>query len=293
MHVVKLPSFHRDTGRAKEYVRYISHREEDLPAGHRRELYGIGERYKDVGGLIADPGDRERAFKRLIEQDAMRFPRYGRNRGGPIFHRPIFTVNERAARVFAAMPRPLADRAVRDMFQKALRSSAIGRQVQGVYAVHWHGGYGRAAHPHIHTLLSPARTNGRPNYIGPRQLASLKAGWNRSVERTVVRLTKMHFRQPAKDLDQMFRIARGVAAVIAHPVRGPLSAAVRAIAEPSLKAGSLPLPVQAVSLVVSFTRSPVKTAAVAALNIALSRVPVLGLALRAGQTLDLVRSRNR
>jgi hypothetical protein len=38
--------YHRDPRRAGAQVRYISHREEGLTDGRRRELYGIGERYR-------------------------------------------------------------------------------------------------------------------------------------------------------------------------------------------------------------------------------------------------------
>ena len=37
--------YHRDPGRAGAQVRYIAHREEGLTNGHRRELYGFGERF--------------------------------------------------------------------------------------------------------------------------------------------------------------------------------------------------------------------------------------------------------
>ncbi len=44
--------YHRDPRRAGAQVRYIAHREEGLTDGRRRELYGIGERYRALKGSI-------------------------------------------------------------------------------------------------------------------------------------------------------------------------------------------------------------------------------------------------
>jgi hypothetical protein len=283
MHVVKLPAYHRNTSRALEYVRYIAHREEHLPAGERRELYGIGDRYKEVSQAHVDPRDRERALKRLMKEDAKLFPqrfeRGGVARGGPIFHRPIFTVDERAARILASLPPEKAERAVREAFQKALRSSAVGRQRQGVYTIHWHGGHDRIAHPHVHALFSPARTNGQPNYIGPKQLASLKQGWNRAVEQMLVRLQRV----PEPPLHRFARTALGIARIIARPERLPVQLAARVSG--GLAAG------RALSLAASFARAPGRTAAAIALDATLSRIPALGIIVRGVRVLDLVRRR--
>jgi hypothetical protein len=177
MHVVR-GFYHRSPARAGRYVTYISHREEGL--GERREIYGIGERYKDVARMVPDPPERERAYKRLIQEDAQRLPR-------PVFHQRVFTVDDRAAAHLASLPRPEAERELRDAFAKALRGTAIGRQVQGVYAIHWHGGEGRPAHPHIHALLSPLRQDGHGLYLAKSDLIALRGGWNRRVERKLSR----------------------------------------------------------------------------------------------------------
>ena len=55
--------YHNSPKRTADQVRYIAHREEGLPDGHRRELYGIGPRYRDVRG-------DERAIRRALVEDA-------------------------------------------------------------------------------------------------------------------------------------------------------------------------------------------------------------------------------
>ncbi len=42
--------YHRSPDRAAGQVRYIAHREEGLTDGRRRELFGIGERYRALRG---------------------------------------------------------------------------------------------------------------------------------------------------------------------------------------------------------------------------------------------------
>ena len=42
--------YHHNPKRAADQVRYIAHREEGLPNGERRELYGIGPRYRAFRG---------------------------------------------------------------------------------------------------------------------------------------------------------------------------------------------------------------------------------------------------
>ena len=42
--------YHRDPSRVGAQVRYIAHREEGLTDGRRREIYGIGERYRALKG---------------------------------------------------------------------------------------------------------------------------------------------------------------------------------------------------------------------------------------------------
>ena len=42
--------YHRSPVRAAGQVRYIAHRDEGLTDGRRRELFGIGERYRALRG---------------------------------------------------------------------------------------------------------------------------------------------------------------------------------------------------------------------------------------------------
>ena len=42
--------YHRDASRVGAQVRYISHREEGLTNGRRRDIYGIGDRYRAMRG---------------------------------------------------------------------------------------------------------------------------------------------------------------------------------------------------------------------------------------------------
>jgi len=51
--------YHRDPDRAGGQVRYISHREQGLTDGRRRELYGIDERYRAFRGDEVGGGSRE------------------------------------------------------------------------------------------------------------------------------------------------------------------------------------------------------------------------------------------
>jgi len=55
--------YHHSPKRAADQVRYIAHREEGLGDGQRRELYGIGPRYRAFRG---DEG----AIRRALVEDA-------------------------------------------------------------------------------------------------------------------------------------------------------------------------------------------------------------------------------
>src|SRR5438552_309754 len=78
--------YHRSPDRAAGQVRYIAHREEGLTDGRRRELYGIGERYRALRG-------DEPAIRQALREDA-------RGLRNPAYFRFIMTVdNPTAARV--------------------------------------------------------------------------------------------------------------------------------------------------------------------------------------------------
>ena len=88
--------YHHSPKRAADQVRYIAHREEGLPDGQRRELYGIGPRYR------AFRGD-ERAIRRALVEDA-------RGLRNPVYFRFILTVDNRTAEPLRA-PRRTPGRA--------------------------------------------------------------------------------------------------------------------------------------------------------------------------------------
>jgi hypothetical protein len=180
--------YHRDPARAGRYIHYISHREEQLPRGQRREIHGIGERYKEVARLVPEALERERAYQRLIQEDAQQLRR-------PVFHQPVFTVDDKAAAELARLPRAEAERELRDTFTRAVRGTVVGRRVQGVYAIHWHGGDRRPAHPHIHALLSPLRRDGQRLYLSKDGLGALWGSWTHEVERNSVHW-QTHARRP-------------------------------------------------------------------------------------------------
>jgi hypothetical protein len=180
--------YHRDPARAGRYIHYISHREERLPRGNRREIHGMGERYKEVARMAPDALERERAYQRLIQEDAQQLRR-------PVFHQAVFTADDRAAAELARLPRAQAERELRDTFTRAVRDTVVGRRVQGVYAIHWHGGGGRPAHPHIHALFSPLRRDGQGLYLPKSELRSLCGAWTREIERNSVHW-RTHARRP-------------------------------------------------------------------------------------------------
>ena len=95
-----------------------------MPDGRRRELYGIGPRYR------AFRGD-EHAIRRALVED-------GRGLRNPVYFRFILTVDNRTAERFARLEPRIAERVIRDAVQKTFRSAARG--VQGAFAVHQHGG---------------------------------------------------------------------------------------------------------------------------------------------------------
>lgn len=131
--------YHHSPKRAADQVRYIAHREEGLRDGQRRDLYGIGPRYRALRG-------DERAIRRTLVEDA-------RGLRNPVYFRFILTVDNRTSERFARLDGRLAERVIRDSVDRTFRGAARG--VQGVFAIHQHGGEGRPAHPHVHALLSP------------------------------------------------------------------------------------------------------------------------------------------
>ena len=163
--------YHHNPKRAADQVRYIAHREEGLRDGQRRDLYGIGRRYR------AFRGD-ERAIRKALVQDA-------RGLRNPVYFRFILTVDNRTAERFARLDGRLAERILRDSVDKTFRGAARG--VQGVFAIHQHGGEDRPAHPHVHALLSPRFEDKSPTHLSPRAIQAVRERWEREVLRALER----------------------------------------------------------------------------------------------------------
>ena len=157
--------YHRDPSRVGAQVRYISHREEGLTDGRRRELYGIGDRY---GAMRGD----EQAIRQALRQDA-------RGLRNPVYFRFILTVDTAAAERFRRLDGSFCDRVLRDAMDKTFRGAARG--AQGAFAIHQHGGVGRPAHPHVHALLSPRFENGMAVHLSPVRIQRVRERWEREV----------------------------------------------------------------------------------------------------------------
>src|SRR5439155_2760076 len=138
-----------------------------LRDGQRRELYGIDPRYR---AFRSD----ERAIRKALVEDA-------RGLRNPVYFRFILTVDNRTAARFARLDGRLAERVLRDSVQKTFRDAARG--VQGVFAIHQHGGEGRPAHPHVHALLSPRLEDRSPTHLSPRAIQAVRERWEREVLR--------------------------------------------------------------------------------------------------------------
>ena len=154
-------------------VRYISHREEGLPKGQTRTLYGIGDRYRALRG-------DERAIARQLWDDGegLRDPRYFRLK---------LTIDDATAERCSRLSPEWRERAVRDAVTRTFRGAL--RLVQGTFVIHEHGGERRPwGHPHAHVHLSPLMANGRPlRRIQPFQLRVLKERWEQELKKEVER----------------------------------------------------------------------------------------------------------
>ena len=163
--------YHHSPKRAADQVRYIAHREEGLRDGQRRELYGIGPRYRAFRG---DEG----AIRRALVEDA-------RGIRNPVYFRFILTVDNRTADRFARLDARLAERVLRDSVDRTFHGAARG--VQGVFSIHQHGGEGRPAHPHVHALLSPRLQNRSPTHLSPRAIQAVRERWEKEILRALER----------------------------------------------------------------------------------------------------------
>jgi hypothetical protein len=157
--------YHRDASRVGAQVRYIAHREEGLTDGRRRELYGIGDRYRTMKG-------DERAIPKGLRDDA-------RGLRNPVYFRFILTVDNAAAERFHRLDGSFCDRVLRDAVEKTFRRAARG--AQGVFAIHQRGGVYRPAHPHVHALLGPRFENGMAVHLSPLRIQRVRERWEREV----------------------------------------------------------------------------------------------------------------
>jgi hypothetical protein len=177
--------YHRNPDKVPQQIRYISHREERLQGGERRELFGIADRYRALRG-------DEKAIERAFAEDTRGLRR-------PAYFRFILTVDNRTAERFARLDGTATERVIRDAVQKTFRGAA--RDVQGVFAIHQHGGQDRPSHPHVHALLSPRLQNGARIHFSPRAIKRVTQRWEMEVlrglesqERRLVR------REPPREL---------------------------------------------------------------------------------------------
>jgi hypothetical protein len=157
---------------ARSGLAYIAHREELIPGGRSRRVYGLGTRYE------ARSGD-EQALAGLLERD-------GHGMAGPRYYRLKLTVNDATALAFGDASRSKLERALSETVERTFRR-ALPR-VQGVYAVHSHSRKDRRyGHPHVHVHLSPALAFGGATRVSRAQLADLKLAWGAELKRTLTR----------------------------------------------------------------------------------------------------------
>jgi hypothetical protein len=181
MHFVHV-SYFTGSGRVARTVQYISHREEQLPGGARREIFGLGERYRVLRG------DEPAIVRQLREDGAhLRQPRYYRWR---------LTVPDDIARRLARFGVQGAEQALREAVEKTFRGAF--RQAQGVFVVHHHGTGARPfGNPHVHAVLSPVTALGTTYWVSKARLGQVKERWEREVLVSLSRLERR--RGPALD----------------------------------------------------------------------------------------------
>ena len=104
--------YHRNPDKMAQQIRYISHREERLQGGERRELLGNGDRYKALRG-------DEKAIERAFAEDTRGLPR-------PAYFRFILTVDNRAAEHFARLDGTATESSI-SRRERSRESSSAGR----------------------------------------------------------------------------------------------------------------------------------------------------------------------
>lgn len=185
MFVVKVRYHGRDGG-VRAGVSYISHREEALPKGHTRELYGIGDRYRALRG-------DERAIANLLWEDGARLK-------DPRYFRFAMTVDDATAKELGRLSTLGRERVLRDAVTRTFRGTL--RLAQGTFVLHEHGGKDRPwGHPHVHVHLSPLYVNGQAfRRVPPLRLAAFKERWEKEVKTELARALVREGRIPGRPL---------------------------------------------------------------------------------------------
>ena len=165
-------SYSKGTSAIGRAVRYIAHREERLPEGRTRELYGIGERYRALRG-------DEPAIVRQFTKD-------GAELKEPRYYRIKLTVDDRAAERLARLGPARLETALHDAVERTFRGALRG--AQGVYVVHENErGKRPFGNPHVHVFLSPLADDEKTYYVSKKRLATFKKRWEHEVGRTLER----------------------------------------------------------------------------------------------------------
>jgi hypothetical protein len=210
-------NFYKDATRVGSGVRYISHREEQLPDGTTRPLYGLGPRYRELQG-------DEPALVRRLREDAAGLKE-------PHFFRLKMTVDDDLAGRITTLPLRHSEWAVRDAVERTFRGAF--RQAQGVFVVHYHGGRNRPrGHPHVHVQLSPRLQDGAALKFIPRdRLAAFKKRWEREIQIAVRSHERRALVHPDRGLRPRrlpswseFLMARAIGRVGGQPARQLLQA---------------------------------------------------------------------
>ena len=125
--------YHRKPDKVPQQIHYISHREERLQGGERRELFGIGDRYRALRG-------DEKAIQRAFAEDAKGLRR-------PVHFRFILTVDNRTAERFARLDGTATERVVRDAVQHTFGEggTSMRRELPGLLVLP-RGSYVRLEH---------------------------------------------------------------------------------------------------------------------------------------------------
>jgi hypothetical protein len=205
-------SYFTGSGRVARTVQYLSHREEHLPEGEKREIFGIGERYRALRG-------DERAIVRQLREDGARLQR-------PRYFRWRLTVPDAIAERLARFGVGGAEQALRDAIDKTFRGAF--RHAQGMFVVHHHGAGERPfGNPHVHALLSPVTDLGTTYWVPKARLEQVKTRWEREVLVSLARLERRRSPEretaprPLPSLDESLRRPRTPDTDPLRPQPGP------------------------------------------------------------------------